>query len=920
MPGNICLTLVIKDVYKAFVLDSTFWNRLHSELGHQGDCIRDIIKVACITLGVEFIICDLNSNLAVIPLIISRLGIRNQVLEIVFYWSSRDLCIGFGTKNVEELVTSHVIQEKRNLRGKWKIEISDDYQPTCKLYDISGWTNGSLQGLSNSVGHIMENKENVEDKSQMGLELIKNPSKFVMYAVSDSEDLLYIKEKFESLVDYVCGVVEVDYKTAFPKGLPTTLGVMDVMIFEQWIFDQIGERGKAALMKLGILNTQTPHYRRNLKLFHKLHSGTATQEEIDKLWEKRKSVFEYLGHSQASVKYLAGNLLDSKIKGAIVNGGRCNNERPNHWYAENTLDNDEGGAYGYAMEIVDKPLGLPTIISYTPNQKRTTLGKILKKYRHDFDGRNWQIIINNEKLTFAQDFIVSKLTSAHDIFKAINALTLDADGFYISKENEDISKIPGEFGVLRRQLQNAIITHEILVTMEKVATKKELKSFLESEVECLIFYPKSLKCDSLEEWIDKVEADKGELKRKNGKLVDDRTRAWFPLHIKDFKGKLQAERTKMKKKAKEIKKLKGETDPEYLYYQARQEALKVFINALYGVICSPYFSIGNTVVANNITAIIRTETWKMAKGLRLNQTITDGGHYRPNEVLAFKKTKQNWSKPGFEVLSNIDTAPDSRQRRTPFEVVRLGGYDWDDIIPRYANGEFDDDIKRIGELTEAKEYEKLEAEFKDNIYYKTLHQVDEIAYNHCQEFWSNYGLDVAIKYEHKPENIALKTAWYGKGDYAFKLAKTPKKEKPNIINGILFKIRGANTKPEKLHPKYELLTNIINGSDEFPEQLEYEKSTVMRVNKWLTVQNSRGYQDLKDVKLGQNYTVKNTAKFNNEHFRVDNVPELKKRKKRFTWAEKLFERYAPSGIKAVFRAMAEDKLRKNEYQNQESVA
>ena len=56
------------------------------------------------------------------------------------------------------------------------------------------------------------------------------------------------------------------------------------------------------------------------------------------------------------------------------------------------------------------------------------------------------------------------------------------------------------------------------------------------------------------------------------------------------------------------------------------------INTLYGVFASKFFKIGNTVLADNITAKARTYVWVLSKCLNCNQTITDGSTYGLNLV------------------------------------------------------------------------------------------------------------------------------------------------------------------------------------------------------------------------------------------------------------------------------------------------
>ena len=80
------------------------------------------------------------------------------------------------------------------------------------------------------------------------------------------------------------------------------------------------------------------------------------------------------------------------------------------------------------------------------------------------------------------------------------------------------------------------------------------------------------------------------------------------------------------------KKLDGKKSPMDVLF-------KLATNTLYGIFCSPYFDISNTVVGNNITARCRAMAWYMEKGHYAYQTITDGGQIDLNMVCYPTKEK-----------------------------------------------------------------------------------------------------------------------------------------------------------------------------------------------------------------------------------------------------------------------------------------
>lgn len=110
-------------------------------------------------------------------------------------------------------------------------------------------------------------------------------------------------------------------------------------------------------------------------------------------------------------------------------------------------------------------------------------------------------------------------------------------------------------------------------------------------------------------------------------LSDKRTRKWFGYPLKRFITPLLDKRKELKELMKNTKNTseKGELNNKQTY-------VKLMINTLYGVFASQFFRLGNTVLADNITAKGRTYVWLLTKSLNCNMTVTDGSTYGVNEV------------------------------------------------------------------------------------------------------------------------------------------------------------------------------------------------------------------------------------------------------------------------------------------------
>src|SRR5205823_6636686 len=147
--------------------------------------------------------------------------------------------------------------------------------------------------------------------------------------------------------------------------------------------------------------------------------------------------------------------------------------------------------------------------------------------------------------------------------------------------------------------------------------------------------------------------------------------------------------------------------------------LKLLVNTLYGVLASRFFPVGNSVLANTITARARVGVWMVAKALGLRQTITDGGIYTPGAVCAFRGKR-----PGLDTLSRAWDWHAPRRGRCH---APLGGLDWAGPWPALA-------------------------------------EVDELAAGHVACFWAPYGLSLPFRLEHK--TTFRSGAYWSKGDYA----------------------------------------------------------------------------------------------------------------------------------------------------------
>lgn len=148
--------------------------------------------------------------------------------------------------------------------------------------------------------------------------------------------------------------------------------------------------------------------------------------------------------------------------------------------------------------------------------------------------------------------------------------------------------------LIRNELCEATITKELWDVITHVATNQELNEFLDLDITTAIYYLDSDEVGSINEYAELSLLDKGTLSfsEKYQQLIDTRHHKYYYLKFEGVVGKLVDRRILLA--------LKPLADKA-----AESNALKLFINTLYGIICSYFFKINNIVIADRITGAIR---------------------------------------------------------------------------------------------------------------------------------------------------------------------------------------------------------------------------------------------------------------------------------------------------------------------------
>jgi hypothetical protein len=778
--------------------------------------------------------------------------------DLLNFYSPKDIQFALGEKEFTDAVQTGKIRQRNALTSQrgYGVRIHD-------LFGLSG--HQSLKDMAATWGIPMDHKSDLDDyKDRMAEALREMPEAFLRYLV---DDVRVLRKIYVALLDGIRGI-EADLGLAenqrmTASNLPHTLGALVAKIFRKWLFTQAGQYANAVrfcTFKLGVLDQDHTDYEANRLHFHQTRAAFTRPEDLaGTRFPFKSSHFRYTALECCGVKYFAGRDVDqTEIYNALVQGGRCVNEQPQKLLFGPGLDPDNAGCYSSAMEQLTYPVGLPYVWSFPANRKESLT---LEQFLHDNEPEllpGLYTITVSGSLPFHQDLLFSKLARAENIRKALQP---DDDG--------DTDDIDADLVLLRRELHNTILTHDMLTALKAVATNRERKAFLALRVVTAAAYRKCDRMESAEAWCRHVMADQGgysvETTESGVRAVDERSRAWYGVPLAGFVGKLKADRERLKKVAGDSE----QSDEDRKRAGGMQEYIKLILNSLYGVMASRHFPISNTVVANNITARARLGMWMMSKVLRTAQSITDGGIYEPSHVMAIGRDR-----PGLNTLATMhdyDGPEEERSSRRSIHIVPLAGLpDWPQ---RIAEGRVPDNI-------------------------------DELALAHVQAVWGQYGLVYPFAIEHKRDHdFTLATTAFGKGDYTLEL----------VSGGRKYKLRGKDKKA-KDDPKFHIHDELLNGGDRFPEGEEMMscRRELLSIKRWKQFQTFRDADKYAGYMPGDEYrSDPKPARFNNLWMPCDTLEQHRRRARRGQRTkayEILFERHSNRGIRWVHRRMVRDQL------------
>jgi hypothetical protein len=544
------------------------------------------------------------------------------------------------------------------LKTNWIVNLNGtDFVVYLKSHDLNAMLGNRSLDSAYQIAGVEQKKEKdlIRDyeKSDMLSVYVNKPYEFDKYASIGDLQLDKLVDKTTDLSDLFYEDFSINYLHEDYKKPSKTIGSDVVRKFQAVLTDEIIGSDCQKIKQI------------NLEYLTGLKESTSLKNLSYKQYKQvQNNIFDVLTKDASANNLLNYINQDTTFLLAKVQAGRCRNNKPSFFYSANlSCDVDISGCYNRAMSIMEYPLGSPIIFKCKTNTikekiissekvkiNKNTIKKIkyrsvknqpvisletLINYFHLDDPVKCELVDNLwsfnittiEPLTYHQTLINSVYDITYEKYKSRNKDVKSKQG--------DLDFNSGTVAILGHEIINGVITSQLLKTLKENNSAKIYKDFIRKVgVTEGIFYPKSLKCENVDQVIEKrIKKEKRCNKKKQRDfdiniegiqiLNENDCHNWCSYNLgKLIIDKLRFFRNKYEK-----------STPENEFY-------KLISNTIYGDLVSNHFITSNVVVANNITGTVRAFMWEKENTIFLNGSITDGDVFFFNEVLY--PTKDNY--------------------------------------------------------------------------------------------------------------------------------------------------------------------------------------------------------------------------------------------------------------------------------------
>jgi hypothetical protein len=633
-----------------------------------------------------------------------------------------------------------------------------------------------------------------------------------------------------------------------------------------------------------------------------------------KLEPSNQSFFDKEGMTDEG-KYVLGQMLSPQsgfnlaeyggnIKTLLsTDGGFCKNMTPRRVRIPKgslVLDIDLKGCYMEGMVVQSYPVGRPVIEVYQSREVRPTLREWLKRTENKLVPNCWMIRLSSKviaigtqkkgkghetvykriPLSFEQDLMVSKTFDSQITGDFEDEY--DHDGFLQVDEFSEGDKNKADFQLLTRELNHALVNHDVLQALRLVATKKEYKEILDNTVvESAWYYPKDKQVSSADEFFERF-TDVIDANNPDNNV-------WVELQMRDIAQPfidLRKQEKIAKKVASALSQGKSPDNKDMEVFlsfhghdesywreqpkdllerfiaehEAGQYTYKITGLTIYGTAGSFYYQTdkpqkrytkdgyrevynpkhGHYLVSNHITARARVAVWALSKCLNTAVVITDGGMFNINETRIWKWDMKNGSTVGLNILSRMTnhklTNKQLSNNLADIQTVPLGdGGTWK-VNKTWTKPKKDKDVAYI-EITNGDKTFTLEAGNEDD-----LAGLDAIAFEQVATQFK--GLDI---YDKKQTRFASKALFGGaaiqsQANYVLSpiehdgitFENTHHKMRGQRLNNPAYKTPSGREVEDKLaiHPAKQILDDILINPSKVSPCMEFYQDRLLSVNEF----------------------------------------------------------------------------------------
>jgi hypothetical protein len=505
--------------------------------------------------------------------------------------------------------------------------------------------------------------------------------------------------------------------------------------------------------------------------------GISEDDKID--FNKLRNKLLDIVCKQGTAEYLKTFTTSTKCLNAKVEGGRCRNNRPNLTELEGViLDIDWSGCYGEGQRNQLYPFGNPLLDEYDSESKINkypSLRQWLKKRKYNTVDCElvpglWQARVStkevweNDKLGYARlKFPQDYLSSWFDFkIKDIAEMKTDSET-QDAPINEQLEVKTGLTKIFNYQVINGIITHDFIDWLFNVCGVHQRNDLLDNlYIHTAMYYPAYDRVNSPVELLARIknheaqnESNSKQIKKgsQHTKITRECT-AWYAVNMGEFIiDDLLAWRKMFPKKNKDGSK------------NAMNTLYKLCVNTLYGDMVSPFFSVSNVVVGNNITARARAACYYVEKGFNAVQSITDGGQL---DILKVVFPPDN-RKITAQSVVNLHQENDVTKKNLRLSII--GGYDeirlnWIEI----DNKNFAElELIKNGEVEKLTPY-KTVINGEDTYIVPAMQWIDKKAIEHLQVLFDVDVLQMettVLKVKRGEDGKPIKTFLPRKGQFEF---------------------------------------------------------------------------------------------------------------------------------------------------------